>query len=63
MKSSDFAAAPHAKLKVLAIKESQKQLSLARVAVVFFAAILLVGFPDDDSHRVLPHKTMGTVLV
>ena len=31
MKSSDFAAAPHAKLKVLAIKESLKQLSLARV--------------------------------
>ena len=35
------------------IKGSQKLPSLARVAVVFFAAILLMGFLDDNGHRVL----------
>ena len=41
---------------VVAITRSQKLPSLlAQVAVVFFAAILLMGFLDDDCHRVLPH--------
>ena len=48
-------AAPQNKNLIHAIKGSQKLPSLARVAVVFFGAILLVGFPDDDCHSVLPY--------
>jgi len=60
MKSNDFAAAPQSKLKQIAIKESQEQLSLARVAAVFYAAILLVGFLDDNGHRVLTNVKGNT---
>ena len=34
---------------------------LARVAVVFYVAVLfLMGFLDDDGHRVLPHMKRNT---
>ena len=40
----------------LVIKGSQKQPSLCRVAVVFFAVILSrMGFFDDNRHRELPY--------
>ena len=46
MKSNDFAAAPQLH-EIGAIRESQKLPSLARVAVVFLAAILLFFFTLD----------------
>ena len=60
MKSNDFAAAPQFKLKHVAIERSQRQLSLGRVAAVFYAAILLVGFLDDNGHRVLTNVKGNT---
>ena len=53
MKSNDFAAAPQLYDFSQAIERPQKHPSLARVAVVFCAAVLLMGFPDHNGHREL----------
>ncbi len=42
-------------------RKTAKQPSLCRVAVVFFIAVrVLMGFLDDDCHRVLPHVERNT---
>ena len=55
----DFTAAPHA-YEIVWPKRPQKLPSLARVAVVFCAAILLMGFPDNDRHRELANMKSDT---
>ena len=60
MKSNDFAAAPQTKLNSFAVKGPQRLSSLARVAAVFYAAVLLFDFPDDNSHRVLSYMKGNT---
>ena len=55
MKSNDFAAAPQLHEKIKRSKDRKNFRHLAEWRSFFFAAILLVCFLDDDSHRVLSH--------